>query len=132
MFLSELREFVQLDENRELLEKQLRVIRSKKKEKQEWICRYLEDHHLEKTIMKLSNGDEIHYLVKQSKTPLTMDFLTAALSEMLEDPDQLEDVLSYIESMRENRDHIQLVRKKKIVHNNKKYVSDSESAGEFA
>lgn len=127
VFLSRLREFVQLDEQKEFVEKELRHINQEKRKVQKWICTYLVENHLENKIMKLNDGQQIQYVVKNTKMPLNMEYLRTTLADLLEDPEQITDVLQYIESNRGYRTSVNLMRKRQNSYSDEE-TEDEEPA----
>ena len=106
--------WVTMDNNIRDMADRIKLIKDDKSETQSNITDYIKDHNMENSIIRTSDSD-IRFTVTRTAAPLTFKYLHTCLSELVEDEEQVQRMISYI---KEKRPIKELMDMKRIFRDN--------------
>ena len=99
-FTEKIKTWVSIDNQITTLRDQMRELRSEKNDLKEEIYTYAEQNELDRSVIKISDGQLKFQQTKQS-SPLTLKYIKQCLTNCIGNESQVELILNYI---KENRD----------------------------
>ena len=99
-FEQNIRKWATLDSRISDINTTTRLLRNEKSELEHSIIRHVEDNSLNTAIVKL-NDSKLHFVNTKVMPPLTYKFLKTCLTDIIENPEEVDDIISYIREKRE-------------------------------
>lgn len=108
-FVNNIKHWVLLDSQIKIINEKTRIIREKKRDLSEDICKFMKENELTNNKIKISDG-ELRLYDKKEYSPLTFGYIEKTLKNIIQDEEQVEYVVQYLKDQREIKNSLDIRR----------------------
>lgn len=112
-FTDKIKKWVVYDLKIEQLNKELKEIRQEKTQIENKITLYIENNHLQDSIININNGQHLKYTEQNSQTSLSFKFLEECLLKYLNNKEETNNILEFIKKNRISKKEVILKKNNK-------------------
>jgi hypothetical protein len=99
-FIENIKKWVLIDSQLKIVNEKTKKMREIKHESTSQICKYMEDNNLKNNKIGISDG-ELRIFDKKDYSPLTYNYISKCLGELITDKSQVEYIIQYLKDNRE-------------------------------
>lgn len=108
-FENNIKRWVSLDNRIKALNDEAKTLREEKSNINDSISQHIEENHLEKATIKISDG-KLRYVTTKTQSPISLKYLESCLSDCINDDSKVKEIMSYIKENREVKETTEIKR----------------------
>lgn len=108
-FEHNIKRWVSLDNRIKALNDEAKALREEKSAINDSIGTHIEQNHLEKATIQISDG-KLRYVTTKTQSPISLKYLESCLSDCISDPLKVKEIMDYIKDNREVKETTELKR----------------------
>lgn len=108
-FENNIKRWVSLDNRIKALNDEAKSLREEKSTINDSISQHIEENHLEKATIKISDG-KLRYVTTKTQSPISLKYLESCLSDCINDDSKVKEIMSYVKENREVKETTEIKR----------------------